>query len=266
MAMHPVLHEAFDTIRFGRALFVELAPGDSPTAPCRYCRLLAPGARPSSRGHFSNPESAARAVLDTLGSGEPPDMIVFGGPGDPLREKNIGTILRRIRQSAHLGSVLLTDGALLFDREIRRESAEAESVVVTLPALHHPRDADRSVEALARKVRFDHLLANLAALRRETQVHLIVEIGVKPGETDDPRSIQAWKEAIDFVRPQRTHVIPLGPDASPETMAALDRVREVMPRSAGVSLVDPTPIDRRCWCDPESGWGSPPAPTEATSG
>lgn len=261
MASFPILHDAFDSIRFGRVLFAEVAPEEPPATPCRYCRLLGKDAAPPARARFSNPESCVRAILDPLGSGEAPDRIVLGGAGDPLREIGLAPVLRRIRGSAHLGAVLLTDGALLSDREIRREAGEADVVAVWIPALVDSRDPARGSEVGRRRDALDRLVAGAASLRRETPAQVVMEVGVRPGENDGADSLDAWQRAFDTIRPHRVQVIPAAVSAaiaggpqptSPEAVliGALERVREALGPKAGVALSDPTPIDRRCYCDP----------------
>jgi wyosine [tRNA(Phe)-imidazoG37] synthetase (radical SAM superfamily) len=261
VASFPILHGAFDTIRFGRVFFAEIAPEDPPGTPCRYCRLLTKGAAVPSRSRFSNPESSARAILDPLGSGEAPDRIVLGGAGDPLREVGLASVLRRVRAHAHLGAALLVDGSLLGDREVRRDAGEADMVVGWLPALQDTREPMRASETGARRDAFDRLVAGYAALRRETPAQVVIEIGVRPGENDGAESLDAWNRAIDAIRPHRVHVIPASlpaevpiaatPAPSDEALpAALERVRAALGSRAGAALADPTPVDRRCYCTP----------------
>jgi wyosine [tRNA(Phe)-imidazoG37] synthetase (radical SAM superfamily) len=255
MSSYPIIHEIFESIRFGRVLFAELAPPDSPDAPCRYCRLLAKDALVPSRGRFSNPESSAKAILDQLGSGEAPDRVILGGPGDPLREIGIASVLRRIRSSAHLGAVILTDGALLSDRDARRDAGEADAVAAWIPALVDTRTPARGAEEGRRRDAFDRHVAGIAALRRETQTQVILEVGVRPGENDTPESLDAWKRAIATIHPHRVQVFPAaalvtsGPVPFDALGAALERVQSALGSGAGVALADPSPVDRRCYCE-----------------
>jgi wyosine [tRNA(Phe)-imidazoG37] synthetase (radical SAM superfamily) len=250
MSSFPILHDIYDSIRFGRVLFAEIAPGSEAGTPCRYCRILDSGFTPPQRAHFSSPESCARAILDTLGKGEAPERIVLGGAGDPLRELAVDSILRRIRTAAHLGTVILSDGALLQDRGARRDADEAEMVVVWLPALHNIEEELSSSEAFRRREAFDRHVAGIAALRRESRAQVVVEIGVRPGENDGAPSVDAWRRALQVIRPHRAHVISPVADASPEIIAALERARDGIGSGVGVALIDPTPVDHRCSCDP----------------
>jgi hypothetical protein len=101
---------------------------------------------------------------------------------------------------------------------------------------------------------------SIAALRRETPVRVCLEIPVRPGETDDAENREAWRQAVGVIRPHRIFVIPdkgrsvgagrepLPGTAEEELVESLERVRRDIHPRAGVYLMDPTPVDDRCYC------------------
>ena len=258
MPFYPVFHDAYDSLRFGRVLFVEIADGPPLNLPCRYCDLLERSDRVPQRTMFSAPAAAVSVILEETRRVAPVEGIVFGGPGDPLRHAGIGSILRRIRSSVHLATILLTDGIQLCGRAVRREAGEAHTVVVYLPARRKRR---RRPEPPGRLEAWAQHVEAIAALRRETPVRVCVEIPVWPGETDDAENREAWRQAIGVIRPQRIFVIPdkgvsvstgrqpLPGAAEEELVESLERVGRTLQRRAGVYLMDPTPVDDRCYCE-----------------
>lgn len=242
MAFHPLLHEPFESLRFGRVLLVEIAPPPPPERPCRYCDVLAAGA--PSRTHFSVPDAAARVILSEIERGASVDAVVFGGAGEPLRHAGIGTILRKIRTASHLSTVVLTNGVLLGDREVRRDAAEAETVVAWLPAL---RDRSSTVEPAARADAWERHVEGIASLRRESRVRIALEMPVRPGVNDGEESRHAWRRAAERVRPERVFVV-LDPRAEEEAPEALEAIRVAIHPRAGAYLPDGTIVDQRCLC------------------
>ena len=121
-------------------MFVEVSPPVE-GGPGRYDDVLGPDSAPPARSRFSAPEAATRAILTELERGAAADAVVFGGAGDPLRHRGIGSILRALRTRAHVTTVVLTDGRLLADRDVRREAAEAALLVVWLPSVEDPEAA-----------------------------------------------------------------------------------------------------------------------------
>jgi len=250
VAFPPVFHEPLTSFRFGRVLVVELTPPSDP--PCRWCRVLAPGARPAARTHFSVPAATARAVLAHIERGVSVDAVVLGGDGEPLRQIGIGSICRKIRREVHLPTVILTDGTLLGDREVRRELADADTVVAWLPALREQAAGGgpgRAAAITARADAWERHVEGIASLRRETQVHIALEIPVYPGRNDGEESRAAWRRAAERVRPDRVFVIP-DPRAETDTSIILEDIRTAIHPLAGAYLPDGTIVDRRCACLP----------------
>jgi wyosine [tRNA(Phe)-imidazoG37] synthetase (radical SAM superfamily) len=204
--------------------------------------------RVPERAHFSVPESAARVILSELERGAPVDALVFGGPGEPLRHRGIGSILRRLRSAAHVRTVLLTDGTLLGDRSVRRDASEADLLVVWVPALE---DRSAAGGSRVRREAYDRHVEGIAAFRRETKGRVALELPVRPGANDFEASRAAWKRTVETVRPERVFVIP-APGVSGEAVSdALESVRASVHPRAGAFLLDATMIDRRCF-DPSS--------------
>jgi wyosine [tRNA(Phe)-imidazoG37] synthetase (radical SAM superfamily) len=240
MTFHPVLHPPVESLRFGRVLPVEIAPPPDP--PCRYCRVLTHRAAPA-RAYFSVPDAVARAVLNEIGRGTAVEAVVFCGPGEPVRHRGLGAILRRIRTASHVPGIVLTGGVLLSDRDVRRELTEAQTIVAWLPAL---RDASAD-DARARAELWERHVEGIASLRRGARTGIALEIPVRPGVNDGKESRRAWRRAAERIRPDRVFVVP-DPHAEEDAAEAMERVRaEIHPR-AGAFLPDGTLVDVRCAC------------------
>jgi wyosine [tRNA(Phe)-imidazoG37] synthetase (radical SAM superfamily) len=246
MAFAPLVHDLVDSVRFGRTLFAEVSPPPPSGERCRYCKgLLAAGGPPPARAHFSDPAAAVRAILSPLDRGAAVDSLVLGGAGDPLRHRGIGAILRRLRTQAHLGAVVLTNGAPLRDRDVRREAAEAGLLVVWMPAVE---DRSEPGDPYDRAQAFERQVEAVASLRRDTSASVALELPVRPGYNDGPTSRDAWLAAVERIGPERVFLVPAGNVQDPELPAALEELRSRFPRSTGAFLDDDTIVDRRCFC------------------
>jgi hypothetical protein len=232
-------------------LFVELSPpGEG--ARGRYDDVLGTAPAPAERSRFSAPEAATRAILSELERGAAADAVVLGGPGDPLRHRGLGSILRALRTRSHVTTVVLADGRLLGDREVRREVAEAALLVVWLPSVEAP----GAVRAAEREKDYEKHVERIASFVREHPTPVGLELPVRPGETDGPRAVDAWRRAVERIGPERIFVVPApGTGDDPGLADALERVRAGLPRRAGVFLEDGTVVDRRDWSPEASAEG-----------
>jgi wyosine [tRNA(Phe)-imidazoG37] synthetase (radical SAM superfamily) len=246
MAFPPVVHEVVESVRFGRVLFAEIVPPPAKGERCRYCRGLVSAERAvPRRAHFSDPAACVRAILSPLDRGAAVDAVVLGGAGEPMRHRGIGAILRRLRGQAHLGAIVLTTGAELRDRDVRREAAEAGLVVVWMPALE---DRSEPGDAYDRERAFEHHVEAVASLRRDTTVAIALELPIRPGLNDGARSRVAWRHAAERIRPDRLFIVPAPGAVERELPQALEDMRAAFPRAAGAFLDDGTIVDRRCFC------------------
>ena len=231
-------------------MFVEVSPPVE-GRPGRYDDVLGPDSAPPARSRFSAPEAATRAILTELERGAAADAVVFGGAGDPLRHRGIGSILRALRTRAHVTTVVLTDGRLLADRDVRREAAEAALLVVWLPSVEDPEAAGS--RASERAAAYERHVESIASFAREHPTPRGLELPVRSGETDGASSIEAWRRAVDRIRPERIFVVPApGAGEDPGLADALERVRGGLPQRAGAYLDDGTEVDQRTWDPAES--------------
>jgi wyosine [tRNA(Phe)-imidazoG37] synthetase (radical SAM superfamily) len=205
--------------------------------------VLATGARSEPRAHFSAPDAAVRSIFAAVERGVAVEALVLGGAGEPLRHMGIGQILRRIRTSAHLATIVLTSGDLLGDRDVRRDAGEADTVVAWLPALVDARVGGGPARADA----WERHVEGIASLRRETRAKIVLEIPVHAGRNDGAESRAAWKRAAERIRPERVFVIP-DPRADEPAPDVLESVRVAIHPRAGAFLPDGSAIDVRCYC------------------
>lgn len=244
MAFHPRAHPVFESLRWGRILFVEISPAPPAGRRCRYCDVLTPESRAAERSHFSSPDAAVRTIASELERGAAVDAVVFGGAGDPLRHRGLGSILRQLRQTTHVATVVLSDGRLLTDRQVRRETGEAGTVSVWLPALE-----DRSLTGptLGRREAYERHVEGIASLARESPVQIVLELPVRPGINDGPVSRDAWKSAARRIHP--TRILAISARAGEIDASALESVRDSIHPKAGAYLDDGTIADWRCFCE-----------------
>ena len=139
---------------------------------------------------------------------------------------------------AHLGAVVLTNGAALRDRDVRREAAEAGLVVVWMPALQ---DGAGEGTQYDRAQAFEKHVEAVASLRRETPVAIALEFPIRPGLNDGPVSRDAW----------RGFLMPAPGVDDPNMPMVLEDLKSAFPRSSGVFLNDGTIVDQRCFCGAE---------------
>lgn len=190
--------------RLGFSLGVDILPFKACPLDCVYCQL-GPTPRTTLRRRSMFPVRDILAqVRGALGSGRRIDAVTFSGSGEPTLNKDLGRLIRAIKKMTPVPVVVLTNGTLLWRKDVRDDLAAADIVVPSL---------DAATAALFRKVNRPHpsleaarVLEGLADFREEFAGKIWLEIMLVKGLNDSPTHLRALKRAADRIRPERIHL------------------------------------------------------------
>lgn len=227
----PRPHHVFGPVpsrRLGRSLGVDLVPFKTCSFDCIYCQLGRTTCHTIERREWVPME----AVLDDLKHklASRPDYITLSGSGEPTLHARLGELIERIRALTDVPVAVLTNGSLLWQKEVRREVARAD---VVLPSLDAP-DPDRFafVNRPAPEITFERLIEGLEALRREFTGPYWLEVMLLDGYTTLPPQIQQLAALVRRIRPDRVQLnTAVRPPAEEYAMAVPpQRLRELARR------------------------------------
>lgn len=119
--------------RFGRSLGVNNIPSKHCSYSCVYCQVGATPHLERDRREFYSPDEIVAAVEEKVAlcreRGERIDFISFVPDGEPTLDLNLGESLRRL-QRIGIPLAVITNGSLLFDRQLRHELRAADVVSI----------------------------------------------------------------------------------------------------------------------------------------
>jgi wyosine [tRNA(Phe)-imidazoG37] synthetase (radical SAM superfamily) len=174
--------------RFGRSLGVDLVRPKTCSLNCLFCQL---GPTPQTTVE----RTAEVAVEDVLAelqvwsrAGGQTDFVTLGGSGEPTLHPHFGDVLRWIRDNLPFRSLLLSNGTLFTQEDVRCQAALADVVKVSLHAWDQA-----SFERIARPhaaLRFNDILEGYRRFRSIFRGRLHVEVFVLPGLNDRPEQMQ----------------------------------------------------------------------------
>lgn len=205
--------------RLGRSLGVDLAPYKTCSYDCIYCQLGLTTLKTVEVREWVKLDEVVeqvKAKLDTR-----PDYITLAGSGEPTLYSRLGELIGRIRSITDIPVALLTNGSLLWKKEIRDQVLDASLV---LPSL----DAGNSsmFEAINRphpEITFERMVEGLIMFREEYSGQIWLEICILGGHTvvlSEVRDLAAWTSRI---RPDRVQLnTPTRPPAM-DFATAVDR-------------------------------------------
>lgn len=223
--------------RLGFSLGVDILPFKACTLDCVYCQLGRTPRTTNRRRSWFAVEDVLAQVRRALGSGQRIDAVTFSGSGEPTLNRDLGRLIREIKKMTRIPVVVLTNGTLLWRKDVRDDMAAADIVVPSLDAATAP---------LFRKVNRPHpsLLAarvidGLVAFRNGFSGRIWLEIMLVKGTNDSPAHLRALKRAADRIRPDRIHLNtvvrpPAEARAKPLSPAELKTVRSLFEPRAEV--------------------------------
>ena len=122
--------------RLGQSLGVDPIPFKTCNYNCVYCQLGRTTPLTNERRDFFPPETILAQVQDALERHQPSevDYVTFVGQGEPTLCASLGWLIRHVKALTDIPVAVLTNGALLFQPEVREELAAADLVMPTLDA------------------------------------------------------------------------------------------------------------------------------------
>jgi wyosine [tRNA(Phe)-imidazoG37] synthetase (radical SAM superfamily) len=162
-----------------------------------------------------------------------PDYITFSGSGEPTLHSRLGEIIQLIRAMTEVPVAVLTNGSLLWRKEVRAAVALAD---VVLPSLDAP-DPKRFkfINRPHPEITFARLVEGLEAFRREFSGQYWLEVMLLGGYTSLPAQVRQLANWARRIRPDKvqlnTAVRPPAEEYAmvvpPERLAQLARMFEL---------------------------------------
>lgn len=201
--------------RLGRSLGVDPVPFKTCNWNCVYCQLGRTAPMTNERRDYVPPDEVVAEIREALRAhGDGVDWITFGGSGEPTLHASLGRMIREVKGLTTVPVAVLTNGALLHRRDVRRDLLAADAVLPTLDA--GSEEVYRRVNRPRGDLTFARLVEGLIAFRREYSGPLWVEVMLVRGLNDGARSLADIRGILDRVGPDAVHVnTPVRPPAEP---------------------------------------------------
>ncbi len=149
--------------RLGRSLGVDLVPFKTYSYDCIYCQLGRTTNKTIERREWTPIDAVLDEVKENIAAR--PDYITLSGFGEPTLCTHLGELIKGIRSFTDIPVAVLTNGSLLWQKEVRREVAASQLIVPSLDAGNA-----RMFEAVNRPhedLSFEQMIEGLIALREE---------------------------------------------------------------------------------------------------
>ena len=189
--------------RLGRSLGIDVIPPKTCTFDCLYCESGRTTHLTCGRREFVAPG----IVLEQLEAflHEHPravDALTLSAAGEPTLYAALGELLRAIkRRHAELPLVVISNGSLFWDPQVRRDLMAADLVMPSLDTV------DPEVFAALNRphpgLDLEQIIQGLTAFRRQFSATMVIEVLLVQGLNDSPEHLQRLRRVIDAIGPDR---------------------------------------------------------------
>ena len=199
--------------RLGRSLGIDVIPSKTCNFQCIYCQLGKTTHFTNTRTNFFPKEEVIGEIREAIKKSEiETDYITFVGSGEPTLYKDLENLIIFTKKVSKKPICVITNGALLYDLEVRNTLMRAD---VVLPSL------DAGNEKLFIKInrphpsiKFDKMIQGFVEFRKEFKGKFWIEIMIMKGINDSKSELLELKEKIDVLMPDRIDInVPIRPPA-----------------------------------------------------
>jgi wyosine [tRNA(Phe)-imidazoG37] synthetase (radical SAM superfamily) len=142
------------------------------------------------------------------------DWITFVGSGEPTLHSGLGYMISQVKKISHIPIAVITNGALLFQPEVREDLIQADAVLPSLDA-GNPQ-LYRHINRPHPLVPFESLVSGLKAFRLDYPGKLWIEVMMVKGLNDTERELREIRAILDQLGPDEIHINqPVRPPAEP---------------------------------------------------
>jgi len=185
----------------GRSLGIDLVPFKTCTYNCVYCQLGRTTNKTTERREYVAVDEILDELKRKLAIASAPDYITLAGSGEPTLNARIGDLIGKIKSLTHIPVAVLSNGSLLWMREVREALMEADLVLPSLDA--GDERLFRYVNRPHREITFERLVDGLAEFTERFSKSVWLEVFLLARVTGTPAEVEKIAALAKRIQPER---------------------------------------------------------------
>jgi wyosine [tRNA(Phe)-imidazoG37] synthetase (radical SAM superfamily) len=190
--------------RLGRSLGIDLVPFKTCTFDCVYCQLGRTTKKTIQRKEYVSIERILIELKRKLVTANIPDYISLAGSGEPTLNSGIGELIVKIKEMTDIPLAVLTNGSLLWKREIQDALLAADLVLPSLDA--GDQNLFRTVNRPKRNLWFALMVDGIASFTRRFKGEVWLEVFLLAGVTGMQPEVEKIAALVKRIGPARTQL------------------------------------------------------------
>ncbi len=190
--------------RLGLSLGVDIVPYKVCTLNCIYCQVGETTECSRERKAYVPFDTVISQIKDKINYGPEPDYITFSGSGEPTLNSQLGQYIKSVKDFCDIPVAVLTNGTLLYRRDVRRQCAMADVILPSLDA------ADQAVFGAINRpgvdITVEKLVSGLIEFRREYAGQIWLEIFLIESVNTASEHIEKLNKIVEQIKPDKIHI------------------------------------------------------------
>ncbi|RKY86186.1 radical SAM protein, partial [candidate division KSB1 bacterium] len=190
--------------RFGRSLGIDIIPFKICTYDCIYCQLGRTRKKTLKRNQFYDINSLLRELETFLQNKREIDYLTFSGSGEPTLNTGIGEIIQKLKKISDIPVIVLTNGSLLWDKEVRNSLKYADIVVPSMDAVSE--ETFLKINRPSDGLKISDVLNGLKNFSFEFKGRIFLEIMFVKGINTSKKELKLMKDIIGKLQIDKVHL------------------------------------------------------------
>lgn len=199
---------------------MDLVPYKTCSFDCVYCQLGRTADKTVERKEYIPAGVILSQLEQTLSSGLTIDYITLSGSGEPTLNSGIGELMKEIKGMTSIPVTVLTNGSLLYDKELRRDLLTADLLLPSLDAVR--KETFELVNRPHPSLAIEEVVRGLSQFRNEFHGEIWLEVMLVKGLNDSVTDIEGLKKAVAHIKPDRVQLNTVARPPSEEFAHPLD--------------------------------------------
>lgn len=197
--------------RLGKSLGISPIPEKTCNYSCVYCQIGRTTHFTNTREDFFPKDEILEEIKDAIGKLDF-DYITFVGEGEPTLSKSLGWLITETKKLTDKPIAIITNGALLYDPQVRKELLAADVILPTLDAT--TQELFKKINRPKRELDIEKIIKGFQDFREKYTGEIWMEVMIVAGLNDSEENIVAIKEVLDRIKCERVYVnVPIRPPA-----------------------------------------------------
>ena len=205
MRNYKYLYGPVPSRRLGRSLGIDLVPHKICTYDCIYCQIGITTDKTLIRREYVPMREVLEEVKRFLNEESSSiDHLSLAGSGEPTLHSQIGLIIEGIKVLTSIPVAVITNGSLLYEKEVRQDLLRADVVLPSLDAVSP--EIFEKINRPRPGFSIEKVVEGLVEFRKIYKGQIWLEILFCKGVNDAPEELRKMREAVERIRPDLIHL------------------------------------------------------------